>query len=67
MGTGDGDDEMMPLDEAAVRYGVSVRTLRRWIRNGRVPGYRFGQRQLRVKRKDLDAQVRPLGEECDGR
>lgn len=60
------DDDMMRLDQAAQHYGVSVRTLRRWIQIGRIPAYRFGQRQLRVKRRDLDALVRPLGQDEEG-
>ena len=43
------------LSSAAPRAGVSERTLRRWIAEGRLAGYRVGPRLLRVHRAELDA------------
>ncbi len=48
------------LPEAAEQFGVSSRTLRRYISAGRITGYRFGPRMLRVDLDELDALLRPL-------
>lgn len=48
------------LPEAAEQYGVSSRTIRRYISAGRITGYRFGPRMLRVDLDELDALLRPL-------
>lgn len=40
--------ELIKLDEAAGRLGVHVTTIRAWIRAGRLPAYRLGQRFTRV-------------------
>lgn len=62
----------LTLSEAAEELGVSRATLYRWQREGRLPLYELesgGGR--RVKRNDLDALLRPVGEAgeatCDGR
>lgn len=48
------------LPNAAEIYGVSARTLRRYISAGRITGYRFGPRMLRVDLDELDGLLRPL-------
>lgn len=45
------------LPEAAKRYKVSDRTIRRYIARGDISGYRFGRRAVRV---DLDELERLL-------
>lgn len=40
---------------AADRIGVSEKTLRRWIAEGRLRGYRLGPRMLRVDADEVDA------------
>ncbi|MGB8385196.1 MAG: helix-turn-helix domain-containing protein [Dermatophilaceae bacterium] len=47
------------LAEAAERTHVSVRTLRRWIAQGRLNAYRAGPRLLRINPDDVDAMMRP--------
>lgn len=47
-------------NEVAIRLGVSSRTIRRWISEGRLPATRYG-RQLRVSSEalvQLGAEVR---------
>ena len=54
-------ERTIPLEDAAELYGVSVDTLRRWISEGKVAGYRFGPRRIRVETDDLEALFIPLG------
>ena len=45
-------------EEVAERLSFKVRTVREWIRTGRLPAIRVGERGLlRVKAADLDAFV----------
>lgn len=50
----------LSLDEAAAYMSVSVKTIRRWIAAGTLPGYRCGARAIRVKAADLDAAPRQI-------
>lgn len=43
------------LAQASAHVGVSERTIRRWIADGRLVGYRVGPRLLRVDRVELEA------------
>jgi excisionase family DNA binding protein len=53
-------DNLITLAEAAQRLHVSVRTVRRLIAYGYLPGYRVGPRVLRVHEDDVAAAVRRL-------
>lgn len=44
----------LSLAEAAAYVGVSYRTIRRWISDGKLPARRLGPRMLRVRIADLD-------------
>jgi len=48
---------LVPLQEGADHLHISARTLRRWISEGRVAGYRMGPRFLRVDLDELDRQA----------
>lgn len=50
----------LTLAEAAEWYGVSERTLRRRIAEGRLPAYRVGPRSIRVKAEDVEALAQPI-------
>ncbi|MEV8221571.1 helix-turn-helix domain-containing protein [Dietzia maris] len=54
-------DRTLALDDAADLYGISVDTLRRWISSGKVTGYRFGPRRIRIQTDDLEAMFIPIG------
>lgn len=58
------DDHVVrvPLSVAAPRAGVAVSTLRRWIREGRLPAVRVGAKAIRVSVADVDALTRPVVE-----
>lgn len=44
----------IPLGEAAEILGVNPRTLRRWIAEGRLTGYRVGPTMVRVDRAEVE-------------
>lgn len=47
--------------EAADYLGISPRTLRNYIAEGKLPAYRLGgKRTMRLDRADLDALLRPI-------
>lgn len=48
------------LREAEDYAGIPVKTLRDWIRKGRLPAYRMGPRKLQVNLDDLEALRRPV-------
>ena len=41
--------ELISLAKASTRLGIHVGTLRAWVRDGKVPSYRVGQRFTRVR------------------
>lgn len=45
---------------AADYAGVSTKTIRRWISDGRLNGYRAGTRLIRVDLNELDAMISPI-------
>ncbi|MEU6075006.1 helix-turn-helix domain-containing protein [Micromonospora sp. NPDC047074] len=47
-------DEMFSVEQVAERLGLHVRTVRGYIRSGRLPAVRIGK-QYRIARADLDA------------
>lgn len=47
--------------EAAKYLGVTARTIREMIADGRLTGYRSGTRLVRVDLNELDAAMRPFG------
>jgi excisionase family DNA binding protein len=54
------DEEYLTVAEAAALLRVAPSTVRRWIREGQVPAYRFGQRRVAIRRTDLDAVITPM-------
>ena len=47
-------------EDAAARWGVSVDTIRRLIRTGKIAGYRLNGRIIRVDLAEVDACFRPI-------
>ncbi|MDQ1305776.1 MAG: hypothetical protein QG671_1608 [Actinomycetota bacterium] len=47
--------------EAAEYLGVTARTIRQMIADGRITGYRSGTRLVRVDLNEIDAAMRPFG------
>jgi excisionase family DNA binding protein len=48
------------ISDIAARYGVSQRTVRRWIARGLIEAYRVGPRLLRVDPDEVDALLRKI-------
>ena len=50
-----GDSQFGTIKDAAILYGVSTKTVRRWVAAGRLDAYRMGDRLIRV---DLSSDAR---------
>jgi excisionase family DNA binding protein len=50
----------LTVSEAARLLGVSRTTIWRWIDKGRLRAYRVGQRTIRIRDEDLEAQLTPI-------
>ena len=50
----------LAVNAAAERVSCSPRTIRRWIAEGRLTGYRAGARLIRVDAAELDALMRRI-------
>lgn len=55
--------ELITLDAAGEILGMHPRTVRRFIAEGKVRGYRIGDRAIRVRRSDIEALLQrvPVG------
>ena len=50
---------LSPLEVAQI-HGVSVRTVRRWISEGRLDAYRLGKRRIGIKPADSEKLAQPI-------
>ncbi len=50
--------------QAAGRLGVHMKTIQRWVREGRLPDYRNTDEQYWFYPEDVDALLTPLGDSC---
>lgn len=48
------------VSRAAEMLGISERTLRRWITEGKVPAYRVADHSIRVTQADVMKLVEPM-------
>ena len=51
---------LISLTDAADRLGVHVRTLRRYISQGRITGHRVGPRLVKLDAAEVDNFARPI-------
>jgi excisionase family DNA binding protein len=49
------------IADAADYLGVTTRTIRQMIADGRLRGYRSGSRLVRLRLSEIDAAMRPYG------
>ncbi len=54
------EKRLASIETAAAYIDTSPRTIRRSIAEGRLTGYRFGKRLIRVDLNELDAALRPI-------
>jgi excisionase family DNA binding protein len=59
LNTGAGSNQLLSLAQVAEETSCSVSTLRNLISRGDLPALRFGPRLIRVRRRDLDAVLKP--------
>jgi len=50
--------EFLTIRQAARRYGVSIRTLSRWLADGRLPKIALSKRLIRLDRQQCDEAIR---------
>lgn len=55
-----GASRYVTLQEGAEYLSITEQSLRRYIAEGRIQGYRLGKRALRVDRTDLDSLLIPV-------
>lgn len=60
------DTDLLTTAEAAKLLRVSVVTLHRWLKQGRLRAYRLGPRAVRIRRSDLDELLLPLSPRAGG-
>jgi excisionase family DNA binding protein len=48
---------LITVPQAAAEIGVSVFTIQRWVRTGRINGKRVGDRKTYVRRREVEAAV----------
>lgn len=49
------------ITDAAEYLGVTTRTIRQMIADGRLRGYRSGTRLVRLRLNEIDAAMQPFG------
>jgi excisionase family DNA binding protein len=56
------EDRMLKVPEVAERLGVKPSTVKAWLREGKLAGFRLGGRRLgwRVMESDLESFVRAM-------
>jgi excisionase family DNA binding protein len=51
---------MLSIGDAAEEAAVHPNTIRKLIREGKLPAYRFGERNIRINAADLQALFTPV-------
>lgn len=53
-------NEWLSQQQIAAEFGISDRTVRRMISDGRIPAHRLGPRLVRIRRSDVLRAVTPI-------
>lgn len=56
--------EWLSQQQVAAEFGISDRTVRRMISDGRIPAHRIGPRLVRMRRADVLHAVTPITTEA---
>lgn len=59
----DQDNDLLSVAEAARLLRVSPATIKRWLKDGRLPAYHLGPRYIRIRRSELTRVLTPLQRE----
>lgn len=51
----------LSISDTADYLGVTTRTIRQMIADGRLRGYKLGARVVRLRRDEIDSALRPFG------
>ena len=62
MGTKEPSAPNMTIAAAAEYLGVDERTIRNMMADGRLVGYKLGNRLVRLRRSEIDAAMTPYGD-----
>jgi excisionase family DNA binding protein len=67
--TSQNPDQLLTASQAASLLAVHISTVRRWIKQGKLPAYRVGDKGVRVRSVDVTLLLTPLasGPEKGGR
>lgn len=57
-------EELLTVQEAALRLKVSAVTIKRYLKQGRLRAYRVGPRAIRIRRGDVEHLLLPTGVEA---
>jgi excisionase family DNA binding protein len=52
--------QLISVEQAAAYLGLNIRSIRRYIADGRLPAYRVAGTSIRVDQADVDALIRPV-------
>jgi excisionase family DNA binding protein len=52
--------KLISVEAAAERLDINPRSVRRYIADGKLQGYRVGTKLIRVDQADVDALIRPI-------
>ena len=53
-------DDLISMEQAAERLNLNPRTIRGWIDDGRIRGWRLGPRLIKVSKAEVDGQLQPM-------
>jgi excisionase family DNA binding protein len=53
------NDRLLRTEDAAEYLSLSTDSVRRLIRSGKLPAYKFAERRWRVRKSDCDALLEP--------
>lgn len=53
-------NEWLSLQQIATEFGISDRTVRRMVADGRIPASRLGPRLVRIHRRDVAQAFAPI-------
>lgn len=51
----------LSIAETADYLGITTRTVRQMVADGRLRGYKLGARVVRLRRDEIDSAMRPFG------